>query len=170
MKRNKIKIKNIGKNYNSLDLEEYLLKNLPTKNSKKNFQQKAKTQFHQKNKSLHDSAIKKIYENPGLIGINDEFYSARKEIDFFEFRVKRGAVDLFIETPNQKYIIEYKCNNSTDCENKAKTQLRKAKRLLRDEANTKIGLENTTLLYVYGNFSAEKLTSKGLVPFNYTHR
>jgi len=101
----------------------------------------------------HNNAIEKIYNNPSLVGINDTFYNAEIEVEFFDKNIQKGAVDLLIETKSNVYAIEYKNRHTDNNRRHAKNQLKKAKYFVKKNFGTNI----TKLLYVSEDFETEIL-------------
>ena len=100
MGRNSEKIKNIGRFYSVDKIKDHFskLKYKPTTREEYERQRYFESQRDINNNSKHDSAINRIYENPSLIGIDDEFFGAEVEVEFFKRDLKKGAVDVLIET------------------------------------------------------------------------
>lgn len=117
------------------------------------YEKKTVKQYYQKAAQIHDEMVEKIYNNPSLIGINDTFYNAETEVDFFNKTDSEGAVDLLIETKNNIYAVEYKNRHCKNNRKHAKIQLKKAKYHIKKNFGTDI----TKFLYVSGDFNTEIL-------------
>jgi len=151
-------IKNIGRNFSIKSIQKYFynIKASPTikqKYEKIRYFNKKKILKYDKNNQIHDIAINKIYNTPSIIGINDVFYNAEMEVDFFDKNIQKGSVDLLIETKNHIYAIEYKSRHTDNNRRHAKLQLKKAKHFIKKNFGTDI----TKLLYIYGDFETEVL-------------
>lgn len=157
-------IKNLGRNFSIDSINKYFsntkVKPMTREEYEKHRYSKTKKNLkYDRDNITHNNAVEKIYNNPSLIGINDTFYNAETEVDFFDKEIHKGAVDVFIETKNDIYAIEYKNKNKNHSRKHAKIQLKKAKYYIKKNFGTDI----TKLLYVSENFEVEILDR--IVPY-----
>lgn len=158
MGKNNKWLKNIGGNFSIESIQKYFsnIKVGPItkeEHEKHRYSRTKKDLKYDKDSLAHNNIVDRIYYNPSLIGINDTFYNAETEVDFFEKGVHRGSVDILIETKTNIYAIEYKNRNSNHSRRHSKIQLKKAKHFIKKNFGTNI----TKLLYVSGNFEVETL-------------
>ncbi|NCN86810.1 hypothetical protein GW932_03175 [archaeon] len=147
MRQNKICIRNLGNDYSVETIEKDLLgKDYKKRENKKNTDQ---FDLLSKRPGSHSKGLLKIINNPEIIGINDHFYHASPEVDFFEKNTQAGSVDVFIETRTNQYIIEYKCNDHKKNREKVSDQLPKGEKYLKIARKLNPN-KPCILLYVFG--------------------
>lgn len=165
MSKNKTSLKNIGRDYCIENLEDKLFDRAEDKSKYRHRHRKAKDGLYEENMGKHDSSIRAIKDDACLIGINNLFYHAHTDEDFFCGHIKKGSVDVYLEIPGEKIAVEYKCNDTINNRSYAKIQLRRAERFLKVNQ----GIRLTKLLYTHGSdFKTDELTDNGWKPFNYT--